>query len=82
MTSVKAGLAVLIWTTVFLVSLILATTHVFFVGFVAGSIVTALSLALTVKWSIEGLLSDTFEGVEEMQEQLEEQRPDLYDTDR
>lgn len=72
MASTKAGIVILLWGVSFLSSIVLAPFYPIAGGFAIGAIVTAAALVLTVKWSIEEMLTDTFSGIEEMQKQLQE----------
>jgi len=72
MTSRKAGAGIIAWSLGFIASVILAPFYPIFGGVAAGALLTALTLAFVVKWSLEGLMDDTMSNIEQMQEKIDE----------
>lgn len=73
MVSNRAGTAIIVWAVAILASVALIPVHVFFAGVVVGSLLTAGLLTLVVKWSIEGMLSQSASDIEQMNETLGKQ---------
>lgn len=82
MTSKKAAITIVVWSVLFLVSSVFAPIHPFLAGVAVGSALTAIMLLLTVKWSIEGMLTDTADTVEEIQDTLSDTQTDFTPDER
>lgn len=71
----KAGAVILAWGALVLLSIVLAPFYTIFAGVVLGAVLTAGTLTLVVKWSIEDMFTETTGNIEQMNEALSNADP-------
>lgn len=81
MTSTKAAVLVLGWIGMVIGTMVFGIVSTFFLGVTIGSLLTAGTLGLAIKWSIEGLLSGTTSNIKQINDAMSDRNTMLSEYD-
>lgn len=70
----KAGALILCWVVGLIGAIVLAPFSTIALGIAVGSVLTAIVMGLTVKWSVRAMVDETVGDIEAMNEQLDTER--------